>query len=382
MKVERAKLTVCACVALAAFRMTLAAEGTCADCALIPMPREVAPRTGAYLSAEGAETVGVKRLADAAIPAEGYRMVVAEDGITVWSSDDAGAFYARQTLRQLAQKKAKEWRYPCVEIRDAPAFRWRGVLLDEGRHFFGKETVRKLLDLMAMYKFNVFHWHLTDDPSWRIEVPGYPELLDYGDQCRMSKDQKPMGTSPRAGRRYYTTDDIREVVAYAAERHVTIVPEVEFPGHFFAAACAYPEFACDPESVKGKNRLPMVCGIQRDVMCVGNPDAVKFVEAALDAVCDLFPSKVVHIGGDECPRTAWEKCTKCRALMEREGLSEVGDIQTWLTRHVVEYLEKKRRRAIGWDEMLDAKEGALPVSAMGMRWCPTLDRTVQNKRIC
>ena len=140
------------------------------------MPREVAPRTGAYSSVEGAETVGVKRLADAAIPAEGYRMVVAEDGITVWSSDDAGAFYARQTLRQLAQKGTKGWIYPCVEIRDAPAFRWRGVLLDEGRHFFGKETVRKLLDLMAMYKFNVFHWHLTEDQGWRLDVPKYPKL--------------------------------------------------------------------------------------------------------------------------------------------------------------------------------------------------------------
>lgn len=365
------RLVALLAILVATCRVWAADAGASAEVpALIPAPREITLTGGTCASAAKPK---VERVAG--IPAEGYELSVKPDGVTIRASDKAGAFYALQTLEQLRSSGTTP--LPCCEIKDSPRFKWRGVQLDDSRHFMGKEQVLRTIDEMTKYKFNVFHWHLTDDPSWRIEVPGYPELLDYGDQCRMSKDQKPMGASPREGHRYYTADEIREVVAYAAKRHVTIVPEVEFPGHFFAAVCAYPEFACDPESVKRKNRLPMVCGVQRDVMCVGNPDAVKFVEAALDTVCDLFPSKVIHIGGDECPRTAWEKCPKCRALMEREGLSDVGDIQTWLTRHVAEYLAKKGRRAIGWDEMLDAKEGALPVSTMGMRWCPTLERTVR-----
>ena len=364
------RLVALLAILVATCRVWAADAGASAEVpALIPAPREIVLTGGMCASAAKPK---VERVAG--IPAEGYELSVKPDGVTIRTSDDAGEFYALQTLEQL--RSSGTTTLPCCEIKDSPRFKWRGVHVDDVRHFMGKEQVKRTIDEMAKYKFNVFHWHMTDDQSWRIDVPGYPELLDYGDQCRMSKDQKPMGASPREGHRYYTADEIREVVAYAAKRHVTIVPEVEFPGHFFAAVCAYPEFACAPESVK-KNRLPMVCGIQRDVMCVGNPDAVKFVEAALDTVCDLFPSKVIHIGGDECPRTAWEKCPKCRALMEREGLSDVGDIQTWLTRHVAEYLAKKGRRAIGWDEMLDAKEGALPVSTMGMRWCPTLERTVR-----
>lgn len=327
--------------------------------ALLPMPREVTLAEGTCAS--GAEP-RIERVAG--LPAEGYELSVRPDGVTIRASDAAGEFYARQTLEQLKDGAT----IPCCEIKDSPRFRWRGAHIDDVRHFMGKETVKRTIDEISKCKFNVLHWHLTDDQSWRIDVPGYPELLDYGDQFLSGEGQERLPEGPRAGRRFYTADDIREVVEYAAARHVKIVPEVEFPGHFFAALCAYPEFACDPEAVKKKGRLPMVRGIMREVMCVGNPDAVKFVESALDTVCDLFPSEVIHIGGDECPRTAWEKCAKCRALMEREGLSDVGDIQTWLTRRVVEYLAKKGRRAIGWDEMLDAKDGALPAATMGMRW--------------
>ena len=358
---------VLACAATNAWAVDVAVSAK--SPALIPAPREIVLTGGACASVANLK---IERVAG--IPAEGYELSVKPDGVTIRAFDKAGEFYALQTLAQLKEGDT----LPCCEIKDSPRFKWRGLQLDDVRHFMGKETVKRIIDEMAKYKLNVFHWHLTDDPSWRIDVPGYPKLLDYGDQCRISRGQKPMGNGPRAGGRYYTDGDIREILAYAAERHVTVVPEIEFPGHFLSVLCAYPEFACNPEGVNKMKRIPMVCGVQREVMCVGNPDAVKFVEAALDKVCELFPSKIIHIGGDECPRKAWETCPKCQALMKREGLQDIGDIQTWLTCHVVEYLAKKGRRAIGWDEMLEVKEGALPVSTMGMRWLPgAMDRVVR-----
>ena len=341
----------------------------CADpikCALIPKPREMTLTGGTCASEENLKVVRV-----AGIPAEGYELSVTTNGVTIHASDEAGEFYARQTLSQL--KNVTDATIPCCEIKDSPRFKWRGVQVDDARHFIGKEAIKRTIDEMARYKFNVFHWHLTEDPSWRIDVPGYPKLLDYGDQYLTDKNQKRLPDGPRAGKRYYTADDIREVVAYAAERHVKIVPEIDFPGHFYAVLCAYPEFACNSENVYKQGRWPMVTGWKegRDPMCVGNPDAVKFVEAALDAVCDLFPdSDIIHIGGDESHFEFWKDCPKCQALMKREGMKKLFDIQAWLTRRVVKRLEARGRRAIGWDEILEAEPGVLPQGTMGMRWHP------------
>ena len=331
---------------------------------LIPYPREIVPAKG-----ECRADVKPKFVRVSGIPAEGYELSVTPDGVTVRASDAAGEFYAKETLRQLSDGKF----IPCCEIKDSPRFRWRGVQVDDARHFIGKEAIKRTIDEMARYKFNVFHWHLTEDPSWRIDVPGYPKLLDYGDQYLTDKNQKRLPDGPRAGKRYYTADDIREVVAYAAERHIKIVPEIDFPGHFYAVLCAYPEFACNSENVYKQGRWPMVTGWKegRDPMCVGNPDAVKFVEAALDAVCDLFPdSDIIHIGGDESHFEFWKDCPKCQALMKREGMKKLFDIQAWLTRRVVKRLEARGRRAIGWDEILEAEPGVLPQGTMGMRWHP------------
>ena len=333
---------------------------------LIPMPREIAMTDGVCTNAAAPKVERVD-----GIPAEGYELSVRPDGVTIRASDAAGEFYARQTLVQLADSASAS--VPCCEIRDSPRFKWRGVHLDDVRHFMGKETVKRTIDEIAKCKFNVFHWHLTDDQSWRIDVPGYPELLDYGDQYLADEGQLRFPDGPRAARRYYTKDDIREIADYAALRHVKIVPEIDFPGHFYAVACAYPEFVCNPGNVEAQGRWPMVTGFKEgcDPMCVGNPDAVKFILAALDAVCDLFPdSDVVHIGGDECRFGYWKDCPKCRALMEREGMCDPRELQAWLTRRVVGHLAERGRRAIGWDEMLDAKDGALPASTMGMRWHP------------
>ena len=375
------KAGAAAYMARAAFAVAFATLGASADCTLIPMPREVAPRTGAYSSAEGAETVDVKRLADAVLPAEGYRMVVAKDGITVWSSDDAGAFYARQTLRQLAQKGTKGWIYPCVEIRDAPAFRWRGVLLDEGRHFFGKETVRKLLDLMAMYKFNVFHWHLTEDQGWRLDVPKYPKLAQmasmrlrspaHGAQLLRGKGADGARTytssemnTQKYGPFFYTADDIKEILGYAEARHIRVVPEIELPGHARAALGAYPEFSCFPERIPAGSAADD-WGIFRDVFCMGNDETIHFLEDVLDYVCELFPSPVIHIGGDECPTINWSKCPKCQERMKKEGLTKPSELQVWITKHMAEHLAKKGRRIMGWDEILN---GDVPKTAIGQSW--------------
>ena len=281
------------------------------------------------------------------IASEGYELSVTPQGIVIRASGKAGVFYASQTLAQLAARDSdgKIVSYPCCEIRDAPRFRWRGVHFDDVRHFFGKETVKRTIDLMSRYKLNVFHWHLTDNEAWLLDVPDWPELVKQGKGAEFSE---------AAGPFYYTANDIREVVDYAAARHVTVVPEVEFPGHFRAAIRAYPELGC-PGGGK--------------VMCLGNPEAVKFAEAVLDRVCELFPSQTIHFGGDECKRKYWAKCPKCQAFIKEKGLTGEDELQQWFTRHIVDYLASKGRRAIGWDEIFIGSD-ALPKTTMGMCWRP------------
>ena len=349
--------------------------GAAADPALVPAPRRMTVTGGVYAApVADAAGIAIRQETDAGVPAEGYRLSVTTAGVTVVSSDAAGSFYARQTLRQLAIGKGKRCEVPCVEIEDAPAYRWRGVLLDEGRHFFGKETIRNLLDLMAYHKLNVFHWHLTEDAGWRLDVPKYPELARrgalrpasplHGAKLRYENKRHVIeyNTQPY-GPFFYSAADVREIVAYAAERHITVVPEIEMPGHAGAALTAYPAFACRPEGVR--ERVWSNWGLVHDVFCLGNDDTIRFLEDVLDYVCELFPSKVIHIGGDECPRTRWRECPKCRARAQAEGLADVDALQAWLTRRIARRLESKGRRIMGWDEILN---GDVPASAIGMSW--------------
>ena len=336
---------------------------------LVPQPTSLT-ETGGF-----AETTNVTDRIDPTLPDEGYRLSIAKDGVTVTSKDDAGRFYARQTLRQLM---TDEGRYPCVEIADAPAFRWRGVMLDEGRHFFGKEEVKRILDLMAQHKYNVFHWHLTEDQGWRLDVPGYPELVRYGAVRPASpkhdatikwidrkKDLYTMDLDDATyGPFYYTEADIREIVEYAAARHIDVVPEIEFPGHVCAALAAYPEFACRPENLAGRHPR-LVWGIEKEVLCLGNDRALKFMEDVIDYVCRIFPSRFIHIGGDECPSEHWKDCPRCRARRESEGLDDEKALQPWITRRIVRQIESRGKRAIGWDEYL---AGDVPLSAVGIAW--------------
>ena len=332
-RIKRMKLKTIASIAVlaSAFVCTAAEPRSAVSApALVPMPREV-KLTGGTISCSSAPKV--ERVAG--LPKEGYELSVTSNGVMIRASDDAGEFYARQTLAQLVDAKSAS--IPCCEIKDSPRFGWRGVHVDDVRHFMGKEGVKRTIDEMSKYKFNVFHWHLTDDQAWRLEIPEYPRL------------------TARLGSRFYTADDVKEVVEYAAERHVTVVPEVEFPGHFSAACNAYSDFKCP-------------VGGNPNALCVGNSNAVRFAEKVLDRVCELFPSRVVHFGGDECLRWAWEKCPRCQELIKREGFSGIEAIQPWLTRRLTEFLAAKGRDAIGWDEIFDGAGNDLPKGTMGMCW--------------
>lgn len=311
---------------------------------------------------------------DGTIASEGYRLRVnPAEGIRIACSDAAGEFYARQTLKQLVGTNG----YPCVSIIDRPAYPWRGMLIDDCRHFFGKDVLKNVIDQMALYKMNVLHWHLTEDQAWRIDIPGYPELVKYGAVrpaspkfgARLKREANGEYSAETNGQTYgpfyYTEADVREIIAYAAERHVKVVPEIELPGHVYAALAAYPEFACKPENLA--NRTPRsIWGIEKDVLCIGNDKAIKFMEDVVDYVCRLFPSDVVHIGGDECPQVRWKDCPKCQKRIRDEGLGDEKGLQPWITRHFVKFLEARGKRALGWDEYL-LGEG-IPKSAMGMSW--------------
>ena len=296
---------------------------------LIPAPREMSVTGGevALAAAKAPKTEVVK-----SIPPEGYELSITTNGVTIRHSDDAGLFYAKMTLAQLRTRTVQSPSLPCLEIKDAPAFRWRGVHLGETQRLFGKGTIKRMLDLMSRYKFNVFHWHFTDDRGWRIDFPEYPNLARKSDPPGLCSNEKAL---------FYSKEDVREILAYAKARHITVVPELDFPGHSRAITAAYPDFACQT-----------LANARPNVLCVGNPETLKFVERALDWACEMFPSEAIHIGGDECSRRHWQKCPRCKAFMERHGMKSAKEIQPWLTRHLAAYLAKKGRKAIGWDDIV------------------------------
>ena len=302
-----------------------------------------------------------EKITSAKLPPEGYRIRIDAEGRSkVEFADEAGWFYANQTLDQLP-KDAKG-----IEIEDWPAYRWRGVMLDEGRHFFGKAAVKDILARMSALKMNVFHWHLTEDQGWRLDIPGMPELVKYGAVRPCSwkpyTEAEPDGTP--YGPFYYTPEDVREIVAYAKGMHIRVVPEIELPGHSCALLAAHPEFSCRGE----QPRHPWTqLGIIEEVLCAGNDEAIRYLERVFDRVVEMFPDEVVHIGGDECPKARWKQCPKCQARMKKLGLKNENELQAWLTHHFVDYLKAKGRKAIGWDEIL---EGGLSAGAMVQSWRP------------
>ncbi|MBX3086509.1 MAG: beta-N-acetylhexosaminidase [Anaerolineae bacterium] len=340
-------------------------------------------RTGLPIPIQTAETNGDNaiRLTLEADPtqfgSEGYKLQVSERQIQIQASEAAGLFYGAQTLKQLLPltgmgQPSGILSLPSVEVEDSPRFAWRGFMLDVARHFFPVATIKKYLDVMAAYKFNRFHFHLTDDQGWRIEIKAYPKLTEVGSQRagtqavftrKRLQDRGPdvpeTDGQPYGG--YYTQDQLREIVAYAQQRFITVVPEIEMPGHSVAALTSYPSLGC----VGSGYQVRTTWGIAEDVLCAGKESTFQYVDAVLSEVVALFPSEYIHIGGDECPKVRWQECPHCQAVMRQEGLKDEHELQSYFIRRVEKILEAKGRRLIGWDEIL---EGGLAPKATVMSW--------------
>ena len=314
------------------------------------------------------------------IPSEGYSLEIAGSKILISASEPAGFFYALQTLKQLlprnvmagmADPTITRWVVPCVKIEDEPRFAWRGFMLDEGRHFFGKEAVKRVIDVMASYKMNRFHWHLSEDQGWRIEIKKYPKLTEVG----AWRDSKGLGygnvkpDSERYGG-YYTQEDIKEVVAYAKSRFVEIVPEIDIPGHSQAAVASYPEFlACDPQN---PHEVWKMQGVSTDVINVSNPKAVQFAKDVIDELIELFPFGYIHLGGDECPVAKWKQNEACKAQLAEIGSQNFRDLQINFYRQLSDHIKQKpadkQRKLIFWNEILYGNTSMLPSDITVMAW--------------
>ena len=311
-------------------------------------------------------------------PSEAYHLTVNQKDISIIGGSAAGVFYGIQTLRKTLGLKVTNAALPAVIVRDTPRFSWRGMHLDCSRHFWSVDFIKKFIDLLALHNMNVFHWHLTDDQGWRIEIKKWPKLTEVGSQ----RSGTIIGTNsdlddniPYGG--FYTQAEAREIVRYAAERHITVVPEIDMPGHMLAALASYPELGC----TGGPYQVGHYWGVYKDVLCIGNPKVYEFVQDVLTEIMDIFPSEVIHIGGDEAPSDRWQQCDKCKdaylkdVLEGRLGadMTSVREMpmstisaryQGLFTRRIFNFLASKGRRALGWDEILDGS----PRNAMIMSW--------------
>ena len=306
--------------------------------------------------------------ADVSLGKEGYSINISETQVFVKSTSAAGFFYGLQTLLQLlpaeiekAQSGLKSFSIPVVSIKDKPRFKYRGMHLDVGRHMFPVEFIKKYIDLMAMYKLNTFHWHLTEDQGWRIEIKKYPKLTQIGSIRKGTQIGKTNETDTIPYSGFYTQAQAREIVAYAASKHITVIPEIEMPGHSVAALTAYPSLAC----TSGPFEVRTLWGVAEDICCAGNDSVFTFYQNVLTEIMDIFPSTYIHIGGDEAPKVRWEKCPKCQARIQTENLKDEAGLQSYFIRRIQKFLVSKNRRLIGWDEIL---EGGLAPQATVMAW--------------
>lgn len=322
---------------------------------------------------------------------EAYTLDVTHDQISISGKTGAGVFYGIQTLRQLMPASAEKGSdaakisIPAVQIEDAPQFAYRGMHLDVGRHFFPVDFVKHYIDILAMHKMNRFHWHLTEDQGWRIEIKKYPKLTEVG----AWRNGTIIGHNPGEGNDnekyggFYTQEEVKDVIAYAAERHITIIPEIELPGHSSAAIAAYPSLSCfpnEPTKVRNDNMSeaskaaqangqPKIVqegwGVFDDIYCAGNEETFDFLEDVLSEVMDLFPSAYIHIGGDECPKGNWKRCAGCQKRMRELGLKDEHELQSYFIGRIEKFINSKDKNIIGWDEIL---EGGLAPNATVMSW--------------
>ena len=300
---------------------------------------------------------------------EGYQLKVAADKVVINGGSEAGVFYGIQTLRKsIPAGQGINVSLPAVEINDAPRFSYRGAMLDVSRHFFPVEDIKSFIDMLALHNINRFHWHLSDDQGWRIEIKSRPLLTEKGSkrtETVIGRNSGKYDGIPHEG--FYTQEQIKEVIAYAADQHITIIPEIDLPGHMQAALHAYPELGC----TGGPYEVWTQWGVSDNVLCAGNDDVLKFIEDVFAEIVELFPSEYIHVGGDECPKTRWQECPKCQARIKALGIK--GDskhtaeeyLQSFIINHAEKFLNSKGRQMIGWDETL---EGGLAPNATVMSW--------------
>lgn len=325
--------------------------------------------------AAGPATIQLKKDETLDMVAEGYILEVHAEGIDIAARDDAGILFGLQTLRQLLPAHVEKGEadlsahaIPVLKIKDFPRFQWRGMHLDVSRHFFPPEFVKQYIDMIAFHKMNTFHWHLTDDNGWRLEIKKYPELTEIS-AWRVDREHEPWREwSPiKEGEKatyggFYTQEEVKEIVAYAAERNIKIIPEIEMPGHTSEVFAAFPELSCRGE------RLHVVPGSywpNVDPFCAGNDSVFTFLEDVIDEVVELFPAQYIHVGGDEAQKIRWEECPKCQARIKNEDLADEHELQSWFIRKMEKYINSKGKRLIGWDEIL---EGGLAPEATVMSW--------------
>jgi len=314
------------------------------------------------------------RNSDRSLGPEGYELTVGPESVVIRAPEQAGLFYGVQTLLQLLPPEiyssnrvaGVDWQAPCLHIRDWPRFKWRGLMLDVSRHFFNKSEVETVLDAMAVHKLNRFHWHLTDDQGWRIQIQAYPKLTEMGAWRPgvgfgfPSNSTTAYGPDGRYGG-FYTERDIREVLAYASARHIIVIPEIEMPGHSTAALEAYPQYGC----TGGPFTMPLTAGIFDGIYNPANDGTFTFLDNVLAEVLRIFPAPYVHIGGDEVPKETWKNSAACQALMKREGLKSEEELQSWFIHRIEKFVSSRGRSIIGWSEIL---QGGMPRNAAVMDW--------------
>jgi hexosaminidase len=334
------------------------------------------------LSKKPVKVAGVLLKLDPAVGGEGaYTLDVSASGIVVSGADETGVFYGVQSLLQLLPVKAGgSLVVPGVQVKDAPRFGYRGVMLDVGRHFFSVDFIKKFIDYIAVHKINTLHWHLTEDQGWRIEIKKHPQLTAKG----AYRNGTIIGHHPGSGNTnqvyggFYTQQEVKDIVAYAAKRYITVVPEIEMPGHASAAIAAYPNLSCYPGKPTDLGRHPSdkskaqpakyvqeTWGVHNDVFCAGNDSVYQLLQDVIDEVVPLFPSKLFHIGGDECPKAHWKTCPRCQARMKEHNLKDEHELQSYFIQRMEKYINSKGKILIGWDEIL---EGGLAPNAWVMSW--------------
>lgn len=375
------KRTLSAVLLLACSLTAWAQDATrTADYNTIPLPRSIELKAGdgfvlTHDNFDQSVTTRIdtnaKRWANDQHPEDAYEIRVTCKGIEVTGASDTGLFYGMQTLHKAMQGEVAEGEQvilPLVEIHDSPEFSYRGVHLDCSRHFFSTDFIKRYIDIMALHGCNVLHWHITDDQGWRFEVKRYPKLTEIGshrDQTVIGHNLNIWDGTPVDG--YYSQEECRDIVSYAAERHITVMPEVDLPGHMVAALASYPELGCTggPYEVWG------MWGVHDDVLCAGNPQVLQFVKDVLAELIDVFPSPMIHLGGDECPKVRWQACPKCQGkikelgIVEHDGLKAEDQLQNWLMHEAEQFLNEHGRSMIGWDEIL---EGGVSETASIMSW--------------